>query len=82
MFLARFQAYLGCCDSPYVPKSLNGESLWDQKRVKSGPKMEFSGRALGPTEVLKGMCLDHFVGVLGCLDTLYVPKTFGRPKNA
>ena len=70
VFLARFGAYLRCFDRPCVPASLPGG--------------RFRGRGLGPTGVLKGICLAHFVTVLDCLDTQYVSmsKTFGRAKIA
>ena len=63
VFGARFEAYLGHFDRPYVPKSLKGEPFGDQRRVKSGPKMWFSGCALGPTGVLRHIFSpfgDHF----------------------
>ena len=44
--------------------------------------MRVSSCVLGPTEVLKYMCLARFVAILDWLDTLYVPKAFGRAKNA
>ena len=37
--LARFEAYLGRFDRPYVPKGLKGGSCWDQQRVTRGSKM-------------------------------------------
>ena len=63
-----FGAYVGCFDCPCVRKSLITDPFWDQKRVKSGPKLCVSGCAVGPTEVLECTLSAHFVAVLHCLD--------------
>ena len=38
-----------------VPNGFKGGPFWDQKRLKNGPEMRFSGCVLGLTEVLKRM---------------------------
>ena len=46
VFSGDFEAYLGPFEPPCVPQALQVEPSWDQREVKSGPKMYLSKRVL------------------------------------
>ena len=67
VFLARFEACLGCFDRPLFLKSLRVQPFWDLKRAKSGAKL--------CPRTNQGAKTHGFLSILRPVWTLWTPCT-------